>query len=237
MCDETPRSVTLNREAVHDLRNLFGIVQSASRLLETTTDADRRGLLLSAIAGAADRGATVSRLLLRTPWPDIRCFDLNDRLRAMQPMLAALAAGPSRFTLDLAPQAIPLRADLDDFEASLIELVTNGCAAHDGGSRITIRTRVHDDKIWLMVVDGEQLFDPAVMRGAWRGLSTNSGIGLSRVTRFAGSTSGRFRLWRSHPHGAAAVLILPLAAATSAPPRQSISKENDDEKERWTAAA
>ena len=52
------------RENIHDLRNLFGIVSSASHLLERDPPPDRRAMLLDALSQAARRGGVLTTALL-----------------------------------------------------------------------------------------------------------------------------------------------------------------------------
>lgn len=244
MSDDSVRQTILGREAVHDLRNLFAIVQSPCRLLERSCDAGRRADLLRAIRDAADRGGALSRSLLQRPACRARRVDLNEHLVTIRPMLAVLAPAPSRLILDLLPAPLPVRLDPADFEAAVVELVTNSRAAHDGPGQILIRVRARNGKVWLTVADDGRGFRAgARIRGARPvgpvGLAR--GVGLGRVRRFASSAGGAFHLRQGRRGGTAATLILPIATAVSRDMHVTSDQPHQEEayhaEERRTAAA
>jgi len=82
-----PRPSPIQRETIHDLRNLFGIVSSAKHLLEGQPAKVRRLALLQAIEAAAIRGGELTTSLLTpTKSPGVTArLDLNDRIMALDP--------------------------------------------------------------------------------------------------------------------------------------------------------
>jgi signal transduction histidine kinase len=209
---ETKRS---GREAIHDIRNLFGVVASASHMLEEDGPTPaRKAMLLSAIEDAATRGARLTTDLLGRAADEPKCaaLDLNEELRALEGLLRALAGCRAEIHLDLSDLALPVKINPTGFEATMLELVTNACAAFDSPGNISIRTRRAGKRAWICIADDAAGMNPATLRNALSGTINQSagGNGLNRVRRFVGESHGRLHIRSHEGRGTVAVISFPL---------------------------
>lgn len=180
------------RKAVHDLRNLFAIICAAKALLERHSSPERQEELLAAIGEATRQGGqlTTNMLASGTDEPPRVNFDVRERLTRLAPMLRVLAD----IEINLAPtcktQRLPLRLVAADFDAAVLELVSNAAAA--GASTVTIRARRSGHKIWLLISDNGCGMSEATLQRARRGrdLGLAHGTGLSRVQQFVVANGG-----------------------------------------------
>jgi signal transduction histidine kinase len=208
---ETNRS---GRETIHDIRNLFGVVASASHMLEDGPTPARKAMLLGAIEDAATRGARLTTDLLGRAVDEPRCatVDLNDELRALEGLLRALAGCRAEIHMDLSDLALPVKVNRSGLEATMLELVTNACAAFRSPGSISIRTRRAGRRAWICIGDNAVGMKPSVLRNAMSGPTNGSagGNGLHRVRRFVGESHGRLHIRSREGQGTVAVISLPL---------------------------
>lgn len=199
-------------EIIHDLRNLFGIMASAGRLLEDSPSDARRAKLLRAIESAAERGGQLTTDLLarRGPAPG-RTFDACQRFAALEPMMQALA-GRASIRIDCPQAQLPVRLDPAGFDAAILELVANARAALSPQGRITVRLRTVGRRIWLSVADNGDGMDPIALASALRSPEAPSahGTGLGRVRLFACEAHGRMHVRSRKGRGTVVSLNLPM---------------------------
>ncbi|WP_404710400.1 ATP-binding protein [Sphingomonas sp. MMS24-J13] len=200
------------RQSIHDLRNLFGIIASASNLLGDDPSDERRAQLLDAIAGAALRGGHLTTQLLAATGGIEQLFDINDHLRSLESMLRAIGGRDIVIRLDLAARPIAMKLDPDAIEAAVLELVTNAKAACAPGDTVTIRTRFVRHRLWLFVVDNGHGMDSAALRDCLAAKSPAAhGTGIGRIRRFSQDAAGRFHISSRPGHGTVVCLKLPTA--------------------------
>lgn len=208
----TDPDVTFRREAIHDLRNLFGIVASAKHILERDPARAQRIALLEALEDAATRGGELTSGLLANGAPAraVAGVDVADRIAGLRPMALALAGARIELDFEVAPGAMPVRMTAADFDAAILELVANAGAAE--ASIIVLRVRRVGGRIWIMVADdGPGMTRRLLDRARHGGFAAGAhGTGLARVRHFVRSTHGQF-LVRSRPGGGTTIaLILPM---------------------------
>lgn len=240
-----PFAVPAPREAIHDLRNLFGIVASAKHLLDKQPTGTRRTVLLDAIEDAATRGGQLTTGLLMPAVPDagIERVDINGQLRSLLPMMRALTNGTTDIALDLCADAGRVRLRPVDLDAAILELVANAHAA--GAAHIIVRSRRVAARAWISVVDNGHGMDAPTLAAARRGVDGRRayGTGLCRVHQFVRATHGRFRI-RSRP-GVGTLMsmnlptVLRLAASEPAafPATAPRPMEKSDEEDRQPVTA
>jgi signal transduction histidine kinase len=174
----------IQRETIHDLRNLFGIVSSAKHLLEEQPAEIRRLALLQAIEAAAIRGGELTTNLLARARAEgaAKRLNLNDQIMTLAPMLDALAHG---IRFDLGEENPTVRVEPESLESVIFELVANAKAA--GATTVTIRTRRKGARAVLKVVDNGCGMDPALLTRVRRceDRRDKHGAGLCRVEKFA----------------------------------------------------
>ncbi|AOH87068.1 hypothetical protein AWL63_23050 (plasmid) [Sphingomonas panacis] len=215
VCSTDCTAITLDREAIHDLRNLFGIVASARHMLDDDPNAERRAMLLAAIESAALRGGDLTtKLLTRAPSTDAnRIDDINQHVISLQPMIQALAGRQANIVFDLATIPIPVRLKHGDLDAALLELVANARKAMGNSGRIMIGTRRAGACLWLSVADdGRGMDEVSLVRLTHSNERPAAhGSGFARVRRFAESAQGRLRIRSGENKGTIVCLILPVA--------------------------
>jgi signal transduction histidine kinase len=204
----SPMSSVAQRQIVHDLRNLFGIVCSAKRLLEGQPAKVRRLALLQAIETAAMRGGELTTRLLAPPQQDVKArrLDLNQQIMSLDPMIGAMR---SRVQLDLCDDYLSLCADPDAIDAVVFELLANATAA--GATSVTVRTRRAGTRVWLMIADNGCGMDPVTLARARRCEDQwgEHGAGLCRIAQFARDAHARLHLRSRAGHGTVVTINLP----------------------------
>lgn len=240
-----PFSAAPQRQAIHDLRNLFAVVVSAKSLLARDPARKERAVLLDAIEDAAMRGSRLTTGLL-APGANSspsRGTDPGARLNSLCPMMRALAGPLIHFDLKVASRPSLARIDGPEFDAALLELVANARAA--GSHTIVVRARTIGSRLWFLVADDGRGMGKSTLDQARHGIDARAahGAGLSRVHNFVRASHGSMRI-RSRPsRGTSVAIILPtiLSIAVDKPaPARSISlqlKEKIHEKVRQSAAA
>jgi K+-sensing histidine kinase KdpD len=214
----SPPSSAFQRQTIHDLRNLFGIVCSAKHLLEGQPAKLRRLALLQAIETAAIRGGELTTTLLAPP-PQraaTRPLDLNHQITALEAMIGALTQSVE---FDLCDEFLALRVDPDAMDAAIFELLANAKAA--GATAITIRTRRKGARVWLTIADNGCGMDQPKLATARQCLDRQAehGAGLCRVQAFARSAHAQFHLRSRCGFGTVVSMNLPtvLRVAASKP--------------------
>jgi signal transduction histidine kinase len=234
------------RDAIHDLRNLFGIVASAKHVLERDPDRSQRIALLEAIEDAAIRGGELTTGLLSGNRGSVgfTAMDIEARILGLGSMIRALAGPRIKVDLELESPASQVRLLPADFDAALLELVANAGAAD--ASTVVIRTRRVGSRIWVLVGDDGRGMSRAKLEQARRGVDAGCahGTGLCRVQQFMRASHGHF-LIRSRPGAGTTVslnlpTVLKLAACEPGVRKGRLPlnmKEKTREEDRQPAAA
>ncbi|WP_454887573.1 ATP-binding protein [Sphingomonas oryzagri] len=198
---------------IHDLRNLFGIVASARNCLGDLPQDSRARNLLEAIEQAAMRGNALTTGLLGARDGATGNLDVRRRLETLEPMLRAVTGRTVDLRLDLADDRSLLRAQADEFDAVLVELVVNACKALRTRGRIIVRARRRGSMVRIMVADNGRGMTPSVARQAERGATSHSGAngtGLGRIHRFVDGAHGSLRIRGRSGRGTVVSLALPV---------------------------
>ena len=207
----------------HDFNNLLSVILGNMELLEDLTEDSEKLELIDAAKQASFRGAALTRSMLNFA----RRADLNPKEISLGELVGNMETWMSRtipvtikVETSLAPDLWPVAADVSGAESALLNLVINARDAMPNGGSITIETEnvviektSHDFSktglkpgryVMLAVRDtGEgipvdvmpKIFEPFF---STKGLSTNSGLGLSMVHGFMTQSCGSV-LIKSHP--------------------------------------
>ena len=157
----------------HDFANLLTVILTSASLASSRSQdpAGQRGA--DAIAGAAERGALLTRQLLaisRTHPLSLQAVDLGDRLRSLASLLHRVL--PERIALDLSDdgQAPLAEGDPSQLDQVLMNLCINARDAMPDGGVLRIRTEV---------VPADLRLRPAEIAGPWVAVTvTDSGSGM-----------------------------------------------------------
>jgi len=234
------------RKAIHDLRNLFAIIGAAKGLLERDPNSTRREELLTAIGEATRQGGQLTTQLLANCAEQASpvLFDVLDRLARLAPMFRVLADTEINLAQACRSAQLFIRAVPADFDAALLELVSNAAAA--GASSVTVRSRLCGGEVWLLVSDNGSGMSASTLQRARRGhdLGLAHGSGLARVRQFMTANGGRMLIRSSRGAGTCFALIFPVAGSVtsaralhSAFPAFNITKALSHAEIRHTVAA
>ncbi|MFC3580915.1 sensor histidine kinase [Sphingomonas hylomeconis] len=214
----SPAGPHSQRDTIHDLRNLFGIVASAAHLLETGSD--RRASLIAAIETAASKGgALTSRLLEEPRRGPARTVDLAPVLTALAPLLGTIADGAPRVSTAPGPPQLPVQVDPLELESALLELATNARSAAGPAGRVVVRVRRVGSRLWLIVADTGAGMTAAALTAALceHHPQAGRGSGLGIVQRFVRAAHGRLLIRTRPGRGTMIVMNLPMVLAMTVP--------------------
>jgi PAS domain S-box-containing protein len=127
----------------HDFNNLLGVIMSGTELLsrEFATPAGRK--ILESMQRSAKRGAELTQQLLtfaRQQPLKQENYNLNAVLGKFEAVLKRASAHSIRFVVELAPDLQLARTDVTQFEAAILNLVSNARDAMPDGGTLTLRT-------------------------------------------------------------------------------------------------
>lgn len=205
------------REAVHDLRNLFGIIASARHLLDGDMTAVQRSHLLDAIENSAKRGGELATGLLASSVRRLRLVDVDEQLTRLTPMMRGLVGGPVDFVCDFQSRHAFVTVEPLAFDAAMIELVTNARKALGLTGRITVRTRRSHKRIWLTVADngcGMTKYQRGIALRGSRHEPGAHGTGLGSLRQFVQDSGGHLHVRSREGRGTVICLVLPLVLLT-----------------------
>ena len=128
----------------HDFNNLLTVIIGATQLLEvdgSATKEDRE--LLDEISDSARQAAALTAQLLafgrRSPM-SAEVLDINELLAGSASMLARMIGSDIEFIQELSPETSRVRADPNQFQQVIMNLVVNARDAMPTGGKLTIAT-------------------------------------------------------------------------------------------------
>jgi len=127
----------------HDFANLLTVILTSANLAQARSQDARVSEELSAITGAAERGALLTRQLLaisRTHPLSLQAVDLGERLRSLATLLHRIL--PERITLELSDDGGPalVEGDPSQLDQVLMNLCINARDAMPDGGSLKVRT-------------------------------------------------------------------------------------------------
>jgi PAS domain S-box-containing protein len=129
----------------HEVNNMMTVVLGLSEfLLRDLPEGDRRHEDVSEISRAADRAANITRQLLAFSRQQVmqpRPLDISAVVQGTHGMLSRMLGPSHQMRLDLAPMLSSVRADPNQLEQVLLNLVLNARDAMPSGGTITVETR------------------------------------------------------------------------------------------------
>ncbi|HUD95053.1 PAS domain S-box protein, partial [Sphingobium sp.] len=223
----------------HDFNNLLMAVMGSLDLLRRRIpdDAMSQRLVNNAIEGA-QRGATLTQRMLafaRRQELKVDHVDLTRLLAGMNDLVQR-SIGPEWPISISFPLKLPaVKADANQLEMALLNLVVNARDASPGGGAIVISASCEDIKVTkssslaagtyvrLAVKDQGTGMDKETLRRATepffttKGVGKGTGLGLPMVHGMAQQIGGTFELLSEVGHGTSAVLWMPAADDQPAP--------------------
>lgn len=206
----------------HDFNNLLAVViGNLDRIANRSTDPKS---VQGAEAGleAARRGARLVNQLLsfaRGEGAEMAAVDVREALTGMETLLEQAAGKSVAVEVRLPEPGLRVRANADQLESALVNLVVNARDALVGraGARVQVCAARHGDRVALSVEDNgpgvppelrSRLFEPFVTT---KPPGVGTGLGLAQVAGMAHQAGGEARLEDGESGGARFVVELPLA--------------------------
>lgn len=217
----------------HDFNNLLTVIRGSIDILRRPSLPDtKRQKYFDAISDTADRAANLTKQLLayarRQPLKP-QVFDPGEQIRNLLQMLETTVGSSVRIELDVRGEACRLKADANQFETAVLNLVVNARdAIGDGGGVIEIaieprseipplrsHSAVEGDFVAVSVKDtgvgmsreiAKEIFAPFFTT---KGPGEGTGLGLSQVIGFAKQTGGDVAVDSAPGQGAKFTLFLP----------------------------
>jgi PAS domain S-box-containing protein len=223
----------------HDFNNLLMVISGGLSLLHETDDFGRRHRVLHGMRQAADRGASLTRQLLRfsrrqplKPEP----LDLHEQITAMEELLDRALRGDVSVQTDLSEDLWAVEADPTELELVILNLCVNArdampdvrarnmpCSPDDGRSTDYVCLTVADTGVGMSEQVLAHIFEPFFTT---KEIGQGSGLGLPQVYGFAQQSGGTVEVDSVLGKGTSVRLLLP-RIGKSPNSRQSHEAESD----------
>ena len=216
----------------HDFNNLLTIIRSSLHFLQRPNlDAQRRERYLKTMSDTVDRGTRLTGQLLafaRRQALSPQVFEVGPRLEAMADMLDTATGARIQVELQLPQAPCHIRADLNQLETAVINLMLNGRDAMAGEGTLQLRLQadqhlptlrgqapqpgqfaaisVSDSGVGIAAELLERIFDPFFTTKA---PGEGTGLGLSQVFGFARQSGGDVQVKSVPGQGTTFTLYLP----------------------------
>jgi signal transduction histidine kinase len=209
----------------HDFNNILTAVTGCLEMIVRRPDDPAWVERLARNASnAADRGAQLIRQLLtfsRRQSLKPQALNANDLLLEMATLTRKALGEAVLLKLDLAEGLERMWVDAGEFQAAILNLVSNARDAMPGGGELTISTRnapagpKDEPHVLISLADTGEGMDPATLARAFepffttKELGKGTGLGLSQVYGFVESAGGFVDIQSAPGEGAIVTLHLP----------------------------
>ncbi len=222
----------------HDFNNLLTVILgNAEILLDEIKSDDPHHKLVEPIISAAERGASLTQLMLafaRRQALEPSTFDLNEVVRRMNALLRRTIGESVEVDLRLAKSLWTVTADIRQMETAIVNIVLNARDAMPQGGKLTIETsntELSDDYAahsvevdpgqYVMIALSDtgngiapemldRIFEPFFTT---KPIGKGTGLGLSMVHGFVKQTGGHIQIYSEVGHGTCVKIFLPRAKA------------------------
>ena len=211
----------------HDFNNLLMVISGNVELAERRPgDSTALKRKLKSIRYAADRAKSLTQQLLafaRRHTPDATTVDLNDALEKARTLITYSLPESVTLSLELAREACPVRVDVGEFEAAILNLVGNARDAMPSGGTLTISTRLKpnsaaggtDQQVELCIQDTGHGMSAEVVQHVFEPFFTTkergkgTGLGLSQVYGFVQQSHGSIAVQSEVGQGTSILISFP----------------------------
>jgi PAS domain S-box-containing protein len=223
----------------HDFNNLLGVVVSGIELLSHGAPTPQQTKILDSMQRAASRGALLTQQLLafaRAQPLHPEKHNLNQVLGGFEAVLRRACASTIRFEMAQAADLPQVLVDATQFEAAVLNLVTNARDAMPDGGTLAIgtetvhlaqgqvgalaagayvRVTVRDTGAGMSAEVAAHAIDPFFTT---KGPGEGTGLGLSQVYGFVQQTGGDLTIASEPGKGTAIAFYLPVAEGDAGEP-------------------
>ncbi|WP_283811665.1 PAS domain S-box protein [Bradyrhizobium sp. UNPF46] len=221
----------------HDFNNLLTVVLGNAEVLKQEINSDELRKLVEPIIAAAERGASLTQLMLayaRRQALEPSTFDLNEVVTHMNALLRRTIGENVEVELRLAKSLWSVTADIRQTETAILNIVLNARDAMPQGGKLTIETAnvdlsddyaAHNLEVnpgqYVMVALSDtgsgiapemrnRIFEPFFTT---KPVGKGTGLGLSMVYGFVKQTGGHIQVYSEVGHGTCIKIYLPRAEA------------------------
>jgi signal transduction histidine kinase len=208
----------LSLAMAHEIRNPIGVINTASRLMESSPDPERRAELRRMIREESlrlDRLLNDFQQLARHRHPE---FADIDPLEPLDAALRALLAGRDDIEVEHEPdhQGHRVRADRELLRQAWMNLVRNALdAMGGGGGRLVVGTRLDDNSLSVLLQDSGPGISRELMSRLFEPFFTTkehgSGLGLTIASTLAEANGAYLELVPEVEGGACIAMRFPIA--------------------------
>lgn len=219
---------TLAGGVAHDFNNILTTLIGYASLIQTKMDRDNPlRSYVDQVLSASRKGADLTRSLLtfsRQQPVTLLPVDLNDAIRATEPLLKRLLTEDIELNTSLTGEDTVVMADRSQMDQILFNLVTNARDAMPGGGRLTVETDIADMDDWFIEAHGfgepgryvlmtvsdtgegmdeatrEKIFDPFFTT---KETGKGTGLGLATVYGIVKQHNGYITVYSEPDHGTA----------------------------------
>jgi signal transduction histidine kinase len=239
LCQQAQKMETLGQLAggvAHDFNNVLAVIGTSAFTVAESLRPGRpaqagadRAEDLQLITKAVERGRLLVRRLLvfsRTQAERDTRLDLNDVVAEARRMLERLMIARVELTAALAPERLPIRADLGELEQVIVNLVVNARDAMPNGGTVRLATAhrpgphgcgpgchaalvVADTGVGISRETQRRMFEPFfTTKAAGRG----TGLGLATVKQIVDRAHGEIRVVSAPGAGTTVTVLWPCDA-------------------------
>jgi signal transduction histidine kinase/CheY-like chemotaxis protein len=213
----------------HDFNNVLSIIQGNADLIKLLASDDRIKRMANTIRKAAEQGAKLTGQLLafsRAQPLDLKTFDLNKALESVQDLLASSLGSNIQVRLEMTADLPPVKADSQQIELAVLNLLINAKDAMRDSGTVTISTAKkpapvdltpgHDYAV-ISVTDNGEGINPEIIARVFDPFFTTkphgkgTGLGLSQVYGIAQQSGGTAKIRSEVGVGTTVEIWLPFA--------------------------
>ena len=217
----------------HDFNNLLMVITGNLDLAERRmSDALALKRKLQTIRYATDRAKALTQQLLgfaRRHAPDAKTIDLNQALEKAKSLIAYSLPSNVAVSFDQCEEACPVKIDLSELEAAILNLVGNARDAMPDGGAVHIATRqagpsprTATSSVEFEIRDTGQGMPPEIARRVFEPFFTTkaagkgTGLGLSQVYGFVQQSGGTVEVQSEVGKGTSIVMRFPRSSGMPA---------------------
>jgi two-component system NtrC family sensor kinase len=225
----------------HDFNNLLTVIAGNLDLADRRSDLTAIRRLLKSIRYASDRAANLTRQLLafsRRHMLNPKAVDLNAALARTRVLIEHCVPENIQLEFNLSPDLYPVRIDVSEFEAAVLNLVVNArdampnggtlrfltgetvLAAGDGSTKLPpggpgryIELRIEDTGYGMAPETLARVYEPFFTT---KEVGKGTGLGLSQVYGFANQSGGSISIHTEVDRGTQISIFLPRSPETIA---------------------
>lgn len=213
----------LSTGVAHDFNNILSVILG---LATSGRHRDSVEAILPGIRKAAQRGSVITRRLLSFGRTHVRrdsTFDLAVAVDEARTLILPMFNRGIEVELDVPHPGPVVRADRDELELSLLNMIGNSCDAMPDGGRFRLSVGTSDDQALVTIEDTGVGMSPEVLARISEPFFTTkpkekgTGIGMAIVHRFVVESGGTLEVDSEPGQGTRIRILLPLAPPQDEP--------------------